>query len=224
MTVAAGIDGYRKGWVAVVLGDGRFEMAATGASLAELVVAMPEADAIGIDIPIGLPELGPRPADVLARLFVGPRRNSVFPTVPREVWEAPDIKAAREVMRSLTGGSISAQTYALAPRVLEADAIAREDERIHEVHPEVSFAKMAGRHLDASKASWAGIMDRLRLLTAVGIELPDDLGTAGEAGVDDVLDAAAAAWSATRIAEGHAGTLPDDPTLGPDGHRAAIWY
>jgi predicted RNase H-like nuclease len=61
-------------------------------------------------------------------------------------------------------------------------------------------------------------------LRAAGIELPDDLGEAGAAGVDDVLDAAAVAWSAHRIARGMARSLPEQPEPGPDGHAAAIWY
>jgi predicted RNase H-like nuclease len=58
----------------------------------------------------------------------------------------------------------------------------------------------------------------------VGIELPDDLGEAGVAGFDDVLDAAAAAWSAACIAAGEAQSLPPDALVGPDGLTAAIWY
>ena len=47
----------------------------------------------------------------------------------------------------------------------------------------------------------------------------------GEAlGFDDVLDATAAARSATRIATRTARSLPDDPWPGPDCHVPAIWY
>jgi predicted RNase H-like nuclease len=38
-----------------------------------------------------------------------------------------------------------------------------------------------------------------------------------------VLDAAAAAWSAHRIALGTAGSFPDEPEV-VDGLRVAIWY
>jgi predicted RNase H-like nuclease len=41
--------------------------------------------------------------------------------------------------------------------------------------------------------------------------------------LDDVLDAAAAAWTANRIATGQAMTLPDPPELS-DGLRICIWY
>jgi predicted RNase H-like nuclease len=41
--------------------------------------------------------------------------------------------------------------------------------------------------------------------------------------IDDVLDAAAAAWSANRIAKGEAVSLPDPPES-KDGLQVAIWY
>jgi predicted RNase H-like nuclease len=59
----------------------------------------------------------------------------------------------------------------------------------------------------------------------VGIVVPVDLGPAGRvAGVDDVLDAAVAAWSAQRIARGEARCLPDPPERDAEGRSVAIWY
>jgi hypothetical protein len=60
-------------------------------------------------------------------------------------------------------------------------------------------------------------MHRRRLLAdTAGIVLPDDLGPAGRAAaVDDVLDAAAAAWTARRVAHGQARPLPDPPDPSP---------
>jgi predicted RNase H-like nuclease len=224
VTIAVGIDAYRHGWVAIVLRDGSFGEGLVAGSLAEVVGRVPEAKVIGVDIPIGLPTSGPRAADVEARRFVGPRRSSVFPTQPRAVWEASDIATARRTSLELTGRSVSAQTYALGPKVLEADELARHDGRIHEVHPEVSFRALAGRPLGASKASWTGMTIRREFLAQAGIDLPDELGEAGMAGVDDVLDAAVVAWTATRIARGQASSLPEDPAVGADGLAAAIWY
>ncbi|MEX1336163.1 MAG: DUF429 domain-containing protein [Candidatus Limnocylindrales bacterium] len=224
MAIVAGIDGYRRGWVAIVLCDGAYQSALVAPGLAELVARTPLAAAIGIDIPIGLPERAPRPADVEARRFVGPRRSSVFPTLPRAVWEAPDLAAARRLHLGLSGRSVSAQTFALRDRVLEADRVARSDPRLREVHPEVSFRALAGRHLTVPKSSWTGISLRRGLLLGAGIELPEELGEAGAAGIADVLDAAVVAWSAQRVAAGQAESLPAEARPGPDGIEAAIWY
>ncbi len=55
-------------------------------------------------------------------------------------------------------------------------------------------------------------MRRRTFLAAHGIELGDDLAAAGRVPVDDVLDAAAVAWTAGRIAAGVALCLPTGPT------------
>lgn len=96
--------------------------------------------------------------------------------------------------------------------------------RVAETHPEVCFAAMADTTLAYAKKTWAGAELRRRLLAEAGIELPADLGAAGgEAAVDDVLDAAAAAWTAARIAAGTAHCLPDPPEVFSDGLPGAIW-
>ncbi|HCP61807.1 MAG TPA: DUF429 domain-containing protein, partial [Actinobacteria bacterium] len=61
---------------------------------------------------------------------------------------------------------------------------------------------MSGGTVLGRKKSWNGLMQRWRLLSSEGIELPEAAGPAGAAAPDDVLDAAAAAWSANRIANG----------------------
>ena len=95
---------------------------------------------------------------------------------------------------------------------------------MYEVHPEVSFVALAGQHLGASKKQWNGHNVRRAVLAAHGIQIPDDLGGTGNVGADDILDAAAAAWSAYRIAVGDAVALPVEPEYDVAGRRVAIWY
>ena len=76
----------------------------------------------------------------------------------------------------------------------------------------------------AARNRGGGSAPASRLLRAEGVDLPDDLDTAGEVPTDDVLDAAAAAWSAHRIARGDAKSLPDPPQLNDRGQTIAIWY
>ena len=68
------------------------------------------------------------------------------------------------------------------------------------------------------------VLLRRKLLEANGIVLPDDLSEGGLAPADGVLDAAAAAWTANRLAEGRARTLPSPPEQHPGGRLVAIWY
>lgn len=183
-------------------------------ALAELLDAHPDASLVAVDIPIGLPVTGGRQADVLAREFVRPRGSSVFPTPPRPILEAGSYAAALALSRSLGIASISKQSFALGPKILQVDQLARGDDRIREIHPEVSFRAMAGKPLMYSKKTWNGVSLRRSLLAQQGIVLPDDLGEAGVAPVDDVLDAAAAAWSARRIARGEASSLANSAGRG----------
>lgn len=215
MSVVGGVDACRGGWVAVVLDDGRVADSLFAPTFTRLLNQLDAVAVIAVDIPIGLPSKGVRAADVAARAFVGPRRGSVFPTPPRAALVAATYVEARRVLPSL-----SAQSFALGKKILEVEEAL--DERVFEVHPEVSFAALAGRHLRYSKRSWNGQMERRRLLAAAGIELPDEL-SAGQAAADDVLDAAIAAWSASRTARGEAVPLPLDPPV-QDGRPVAIWY
>jgi predicted RNase H-like nuclease len=181
---------------------------------------------VAIDIPIGLPDTGRRQADALARSLLGPRASSVFTTPTRAAITAPAYAEAAEQNRNLAGQGLSQQAFALAPRILEVDSWVRSaDVAVIEVHPEVSFVRMAGgTPLAASKHTWAGAMLRRCLLAKADIGLPDDLGEAGVlASVDDVHDAAVAAWTARRYRHGQATPIPDPPEVFGDGWACAIW-
>lgn len=182
---------------------------------------MPDAEVIGIDMPIGFSTTGPRASEVAARTFLAARRSSVFLTPQRDVLEATPYAAATALAVQLTGRGISRQSYGLAAKIFEVEGWLREARcrRVVEVHPEVSFATMLGRPARHSKKTWAGMVERRDALAAAGILLDGPLGAAGaRAAVDDVLDAAAAAWTARRFAAG-AATCHGDPTASGD----AIW-
>jgi predicted RNase H-like nuclease len=170
-------------------------------------------------MPIGLRADGLRECDRLARKRVGPRWSSVFMTPPRRVLEAESFQAANALAPALMGAKISQQAWALRHTIFEVEELG--DPRVIEVHPEVSFAAMAGAHLAYPKSTWNGQMLRRRILAGQGIELPDELGEAGHVPAADVLDAAAVAWSAGRYARGIAGSLPVGAR---HGRREVIWY
>lgn len=222
-----GVDACKGGWVSVRL-DGNSTSACFAPGIDELVTTA-ERDGplsvVAIDIPIGLPDRGPRAADLLARAAIGALRSSVFMTPVREALAAPDHRTASERSRELTGAGISIQSFALKLKLLEVDQWVRNTrQRVVEVHPEVSFAELAGAPLAYSKRTWAGAERRRRLLADAGIALSGELGEAGRrAGVDDMLDAAVAAWTARRVATDAAVSRPDPPEVFSDGWPCAIW-
>ena len=119
---------------------------------------------------------------------------------------------------------MSRQAWALGTRVLEADVVAQSDDRVIEIHPEVSFRALQGTDVKWPKKTWNGQMLRRQLLAGAGIEIPDELGDAGGVPADDVLDAAVVAWSARRYVCGEALALPTTTELDDTGRRLAIWY
>jgi predicted RNase H-like nuclease len=186
-----------------------------------LVAGFPEAACVGVDMPIGLPEAGERTADTEARAFVGARRSSVFMTPPAAMLAADSYAAANVLAVQRSEKGISQQAWGLRENIGRVAAVAAVDPRLIEVHPEVSFAALAGGHMRAAKTTWNGQMDRRAALARAGVVLPDDLGEAGVVPVADVLDAAAVAWSARRFAAGEARSFP---AAASPGDRQVIWY
>lgn len=208
-----GADGCKGGaWVAAMIdGDGELSWHAA-ADTAELLAlaAEYEADALALDVPIGLPSLGGRRAcDDLARTRLPGRASSVFAAPPREVLACATYAEARPLAPSL-----SAQAFGLVPRIRQVDAALRArgpsvHERVVECHPEVAFAAMmGGRRPLAPKKTAAGALQRIGLLEeALDHALPHDVP--GLAALDDALDAAACALVALRHARGESETLGD---------------
>jgi predicted RNase H-like nuclease len=224
-TRVLGVDGFKDAWVAVALDAGGFAGAYLAPRLPDLVAAAGVVAVVGVDIPIGLLDTRVRDADREAQRFVGPRRSSVFLTPVRAAVLAPDYPSAVQINQKAAGTGISRQAYALRHKIREVDEWAdRSAHCVVEVHPEVSFAAMRGTPLTAPKKSWAGMIERRRLLREHGIVVPDELGTAGRAAVDDVLDAAAVAWTARRIAAGEHRWLPPIEAAVPGRTDAVIWY
>ncbi|WP_199253337.1 DUF429 domain-containing protein [Mycolicibacterium mengxianglii] len=224
MSTVLGVDGCKGGWVGVELRHGRFAAAHVGPRLSELVAAVPGCEAIGVDIPLGLMAEVERASDRLAKRMLAGRSSSLFVMAPRPVFDAPDHATASALATALTGKGISIQAWGLRAKLAEAQMLyAQSSLPLFEVHPELTFRQMGLLTSDGKKKSWRGQRARLRVLAANGIEIPEDLGPVEAVPADDVLDAAAAAWSAHRIAAGVAFCLPDPPQVNEQGQQLAIW-
>jgi predicted RNase H-like nuclease len=224
-----GVDGCRAGWVGVVLVPDRPVGGVFGAHIAEVIDAAVavagDIDVVGVDMPLHLSDNEHRGCDLAAKRHLGAKGASLFVTPPAPALAAETYAAGCAVARELTGKAPSRQAWALRAKVLELDAWWPSATcGVHEVHPEVSFSLMCGAPIAPRKTSWAGVAARRAALAAEGIEVPDDIGPAGRlAAVDDVLDAAAVAWTARRIAAGTARPFPDPPVELTGGRLQAIW-
>lgn len=230
-----GVDAAGKhGWVGAVVGDHGLAGLHLAPRLVDLIAAADAAlgtpvGAIGVDIPIGLVDAGRRAADAAARDYVGLRRASVFWAPHRSAIGFEDHAEANAHLASIGMPKVSAQAFGLFARIREAAEAAADDERIVEVFPEASFRRLAGADLPAAKRTAAGALHRVCLLADADppIVLPHDpqaLGPAGQVPLDDLFDAAAAAWSAHRHAHGRAEPHGDPAEADPaTGRRIAMW-
>ena len=228
----AGIDGCPGGWVAVVQpeagGDAAGLRAMAAPDLETLFASVGEVGGepcgepalAGIDMPIGLSESGPRDCDGLARRRLGRRGSSVFPAPLRPALAARTHAEASARSREAGGKGVSAQAWHLFARVRELDELLSERaswrERLVEVHPELSFLALNGdRPLLSSKHRIDGIYRRRALIAedfgmaAIESAVAQLAGT--RAKEDDMLDAFAVLWSALRVRNGAAESLPADP-------------
>ena len=200
MTRVAGIDIARGAWLVVKVVD----------RLRDTDI---DADVVAIDVPLDLPRgaIG-RVAESEARQRLGPRRSSVFSSLPAELYDADYTREMRAEARNRYGSSYSKQAWNL--RTAIADAADARSGRWYETHPELAFMQSAGTPLD-SKKRWSGVRQRLDCLASVGIDLPV---VSGDLHPDDALDAAVCAHVAWRIALGAASRLPEE---GPGPY---IWF
>jgi predicted RNase H-like nuclease len=204
MTVVAGVDGCRAGWVAaLVSGRGvRWQVLPDAAAVCAL-----EAAAIAVDIPIGLPDGERRSCDRAASQLLVGASSRVFPTPPRAVLGADSYAEACGRSEADCGRRLSRQTWGIWPKVASFDAASVDHARVVEAHPELSFLRMAGRVLPR-KHDLVGLLTRVEALRP-WVDVDDALAARPRGGVkdDDCLDALACAWTAARWLRGEAEVL-----------------
>ena len=222
----AGIDGTPGGWAALIADVDR-ALVHKITSLSEIFEIASDA----IDVPIGLLDSyrrGGRTCDCAARQVLrAPRASSIFPAPVRGVLAARTWQEALAISRSSApnGRGISKQTFAIVPKIKEVDELlqTRHDLRslLREVHPELCFCELVGRPMSYRKGSSAGRQERRLALKSIFADL-DAIETSGvdqAIPIEDIFDAAIACWSAARLANGHARSLPAEVPLAGTGGR-----
>jgi predicted RNase H-like nuclease len=222
---AIGLDGFGRGWVAVLL-DGDFHEIRFCRDVTDaLSVGF---DRAAIDIPIGMTEGGERDCDLLARERLRPHASRVFTGARRWLWQEfsdPD-DANRDALRR-GQKRVSRQLWHLGPKIMEVDAFvhANRTHDIREAHPELAFLRLNGAKPLPSKKSEEGIRLRRALLKREGIKQIDRWLTHERIGsgakIDDVLDACAVAIAARDAA----GCVPEGrPPRDACGLPMQIWW
>lgn len=220
----AGIDGYKKGWVAAI------EVRAG----ATVVRAYPDFTSIlddetltliTIDIPIGLLDHGARICDVEARHLLGRiRGSSVFPSPIRTMLDARTWEEACRRRVEQEGKKCSKQVAGILPKIREVDQSMTPamQQRVREGHPELCFAMMnEGKPMRFNKRTPHGQVERLNLLLSHFPDITTHLGTIAGARTD-ILDAYACLWTTRRAATGTAMSLTLEREVDRKGLKAEI--
>jgi predicted RNase H-like nuclease len=230
--LVAGVNGCKNAWLVLTASGGpKLTLQDTRViqSFAEVVEFTRACDTVGVDIPIGLAVDGPREADREARALIGPRRSSVFPAPVQAVLQAMSFLDASDISAAsrTDGKRISQQTFAILPKIREVSLLMTPlmQERIVEGHPEVSFwALNNGRPLLHHKRGQAGQDERRRLLKVIfGDGIAFERPPQG-AKLDDLYDACALAWSASRRTLGQESRVPATAQRNIGGLRMEIIY
>jgi predicted RNase H-like nuclease len=208
-----GVDGWRGAWVGARLDGRAVELLALPD--AAVVLAVPDVEVVGIDMPIGLSDDGVRLCDVEARRRLGRAGSSVFPTPVRAVLATDDYAEARALSRAATDPprAPSAQSFQLVRAIRSLDDALGDPptDRVVEVHPELAFRALDPAVRDP-KGTARGMAQRLAALRTVMDVDAALLDAPPRVPAVDALDACAAAWSARRIADGTAECVGDGAT------------
>lgn len=236
-----GVDGCKGGWFVVVaaaihessrphanrlLKPKRFFVAGT---FAEVLSETAQCELVCVDIPIGLGDgQKPRQCDIAARRLLGrPRASSVFPAPIRPCLSAKDYQAATRVCLEQSGKKLNRQSFALVDKIRQVDDLITPalQNRIREIHPEVSFWVLNGKKpVQQNKKTVPGQARRQKLLRTVFADADSILTRAPTRGyaMDDALDALVAAWTAGQTVFGKVKTLPENPERDSKGLRMEI--
>jgi predicted RNase H-like nuclease len=198
-----GVDGCRAGWIAFKVDLPSLITSVEVIDLPALLRKRPlELACLGIDIPVGLLD-GSRACDKAARKLLGqPRGTSVFAAPCGAALTAKTHAEASAINRQKTGRGLSQQAFGIGLKIKQVDDAMTPDRQqwAFEVHPEVCFWALNGqRPMAHNKKTKEGAAERLAVLSPIFPEIARHLGSRPPGvGKDDLLDAAAAAWTGLR--------------------------
>jgi predicted RNase H-like nuclease len=224
----AGVDGGRAGWVCFKVEVPSLATSVEVVDLPSLLKNRPsDLACLGIDIPIGLLDR-PRACDLAARKLLGqPRGSSVFPAPCRAALQAETYEQASAINEEKGGKGLSRQAWGIAPKIRQVDDALTQDcqQWAFEVHPEVCFwALNHHRPMAHNKKTELGRRKRLKLLRTEFPDIERHLSSRPQrVGKGDLLDAAAAAWTALRLHRGEAGCVCP-PERDEQGRLVTIFY
>jgi predicted RNase H-like nuclease len=207
-----GIDGCKKGWIAITLAEGVRWRVDVFETIAEMWTVCKNARLILVDIPIGLPDRttpDDRSCDKEARHLLGHKRGcSVFPAPCRPAVYANGYDHASKITEDITGIQLTRQAWGIVPKIRQVDQFLESKmssrAKIREIHPEVCFWAFAGgKPMLHRKSKHEGFSERMDVLlsvypcTAEIVDYALNRFLRRDVKRDDILDALVAALTAS---------------------------
>ena len=216
---AVGIDWMKPYWLAAEICGSEISIRKLS-NIAEINNYYRSADAVLIDIPVGLPENAEENAgrpDREARDYLPTgRKPSIFPVPCRQAINMENYAEASDENERVLGKKLTSQSYAFSKMIRQVDEFLAENEcwqnRLVESHPEVAFQMLnGGNGLQYSKHTEAGIQERIAILQQYGIDTTPLFIEFAPKQYEDVLDAVCLAVSAKLGCENGFQTIPENP-------------
>ncbi|MBR4291619.1 MAG: DUF429 domain-containing protein, partial [Oscillospiraceae bacterium] len=212
-----GIDWMKPCWLAAEIRDGEVAVRKL-TDISHINNYYLNADAVLIDIPVGLPEGieedAKRP-DREARAYLATgRKPSIFPVPCRQVLGIEDYATASAENERILGIKLTSQSHGFMKMILQVDQFLERNpswkNRLVESHPEVAFQMLnRGVGLQYSKHTPEGIAERVALLKQYGVVAAPVLTSFKPKQHEDVLDAVCLAVSAKMGIENGFMTIPE---------------
>ena len=215
--LVVGIDWMKTYWLAAEICGGTVQ-ARKLSHISEINEYYAEADAVLIDIPVGLPENAAEDAarpDRAARDVLPARRKpSIFPVPCRQAVYHETYAEASAENEQVLGRRLTSQSYGFSKMIRQVDdflASAHQwKNRLWESHPEVAFQLLnGGVGLLHSKHTEAGIEERIGILQSYGIDPEILFGKFSAKQYEDVLDALCLAVTAKLGCENGFRSIPE---------------
>ena len=229
---AVGIDWMKPYWLAAEICGSEISIRKLS-NIAEINNYYRSADAVLIDIPVGLPENAEENAgrpDREARDYLPTgRKPSIFPVPCRQAINMENYAEASNENERVLGKKLTSQSHAFSKMIRQVDEFLAENKCwqncLVESHPEVAFQLLnGGKGLNHSKHTEEGVQERITILQQYGVD-PIFLFTEfTPKQYEDVLDALILAVSAKLGCKNGFQTIPANPSCDSRGLKMQMAF
>lgn len=230
--IAVGIDWMKPYWLAAEICENEISIRKL-AHISEISNHFLDADAVLIDIPVGLPENGTedvaRPDREARSILPANRKPSIFPVPCRQAISIDDYACASAENERILGRKLTSQSHGFSKMIRQVDEFLVSDtrwqNRLMESHPEVAFQRLNhGVGLRFSKHTEEGIAERVSILQSYGIDPMPVFAAFSAKQYEDILDAVCLALTAKLGCENGFQTIPENPVCDSRGLKMQMVF